>query len=269
MKKHYFGMLLGIMVLAAGCSVQSAGIAPGREEAEAAASESQAEPEAETPKEEETSEKDAAKKEKEHKAAEESIQAAEESLKAMEESLKAAEESLAAAEEQEQQGGVTDYAKLVGNPGDYLQKQVRFSGRIVRFAPIGSTAVQIVLAADGKDSKRVVGEYQRNIVNTGLAVGDQITLSGEFQGMVRYRMQTGGTESMPTVDIEEIRDIVKAQPETVAATFPAAAATDGMGTNGETTPEPGTEPGQESQEPQEIEEESESESRSPVISAGE
>lgn len=268
MKKHYFGMLLGIMVLAAGCSVQSTGVAPGREEAEAATSESQAEPEAETAKEEETSEKDTAKKEAAHKSAEESIQAAEESLKAMEESLKAVEESLAA-EEQEQPGGITDYAKLVGNPGDYLQKQVRFSGRIVRFAPIGSTAVQIVLAADGKESKRVVGEYKRNIVNTGLAVGDQITLSGEFQGMVRYRMQTGGTESMPTVDIEEIRDIVKAQPETVAATFPAAAATDGMGTNGETTPEPGTEPGQESQEPQEIEEESESESRSPVISAGE
>ncbi|MCI9161769.1 MAG: hypothetical protein HFG59_00675 [Lachnospiraceae bacterium] len=267
MKKFYLGMLFGIMVLAAGCGSQSAGAVASGEETETTVAESQTETEAETEKETEASEKDNTDKGEAQKDAEESIQAAEESLKALEESLKAAEESLAA--EEEQPDRITDYGKLVGVPSDYLQKQVRFTGRIVRFAPIGSTEAQIVLAVNGRESNRVVGEYKRNIVNTDLAVGDQITLSGEFQGMVRYRMQTGGTESMPTVDIEEIRDIVKAQPETLAATLPETSAPEGMETNEETTPEGGAEPGQESQGSQEIGEESESGQQSPVISAGE
>ena len=271
MKKSHLGIMLGIMVLAAGCAPQSAEMAAIEETVESTETEGpedtreDASEEADTSEEGQKAEADIAKE------AEESIRAAEESLKAMEESLKEAESSLAEeSEESEQSGKETNYAKLKEKPEDYLKKQVRFSGRIVRFASIDSTAAQIVLAVDEKESNRIVGEYKQRIVSTNLAVGDRITLSGEFLGMVRYRMQTGGTENMPTIDIGEITNVIKAEPETAAVTLPAPAAEEiERNVSGENLSEETESSAADSQASQEIEEEGESGQRSPVISVGE
>lgn len=268
MKKSHLGIILGIMVLAAGCAPQSAEMAASEEAVESTETESPADTQEEVPEEADTSEETQKEEENTAKEAEESIRAAEESLKAMEESLKEAESSLA--EESEQSGKETNYAKLKEKPEDYLKKQVRFSGRIVRFASIDSTAAQIVLAVDEKESNRIVGEYKKRIVSTNLAVGDRITLSGEFLGMVRYRMQTGGTENMPTIDIGEITNVIKAEPETAAVPLPASSAEEmEWDVSGENLSEDIEPSDADSQASQEIEEESESEQRSPVISAGE
>ena len=198
MKKKYLGVVAGIMLLAAGCASNGTTETVPANAAEASAAESQEETEKEEAKGGEA----------------ESLQAAEESLKAMEESLQAVEESLKAEEESRQADRDTDYDKLKEDPEAYLKKTVKFSGRIIRSAAVGSSSVQIVLAVDGAEEDRVVGEYRKSIVNGTLSTGDTITLSGEFQGIIRYRIQTGGADSLPTVNIEKIENIVRKEPET-------------------------------------------------------
>ena len=218
MRRRCLGLLIGIMILAAGCS--PAGTEPVMSAEETAAATGEESKEDVSGASEETNKEESGMAESDSlKEAEESIHAAEESLKAMEESLKAVEESLKAEEESVEAGKDNDYAKVVKEPDKYVKKQVRFSGTITRSASVGTASVQIVLAVDGDGDDRVVGEYKRSIVDTNLAVGDEITLSGEFQGMIRYRMQTGGAESLPTINIEKIENIVKAEPETQAIPF--------------------------------------------------
>ena len=202
MKKKYLGVVAGIMLLAAGCASNGTTETVPANAAEASAAESQEETEKEEAKGGEAESLEAAR---------ESLQAAEESLKAMEESLQAVEESLKADRD-------TDYDKLKEDPEAYLKKTVKFSGRIIRSAAVGSSSVQIVLAVDGAEEDRVVGEYRKSIVNGTLSTGDTITLSGEFQGIIRYRIQTGGADSLPTVNIEKIENIVR---KAAAVTQPA------------------------------------------------
>lgn len=221
MKKKYLGVVAGIMLLAAGCASNGTTETVPANAAEASVAESQEETEKEEAKGGEAESLEAAR---------ESLQAAEESLKAMEESLQAVEESLKAEEESRQADRDTDYDKLKEDPEAYLKKTVKFSGRIIRSAAVGSSSVQIVLAVDGAEEDRVVGEYRKSIVNGTLSTGDTITLSGEFQGIIRYRIQTGGADSLPTVNIEKIENIVRKEPETAAAVtqpamnFPTAGA---------------------------------------------
>lgn len=177
MKKKYLGVVAGIMLLAAGCASNGTTETVPANAAEAGVAESEEETEKEEAKEE------AAKggEEESLEAARESLQAAEESLKAMEESLQAVEESLSAEEESRQADRDTDYDKLKEDPEAYLKKTVKFSGRIIRSAAVGSSSVQIVLAVDGAEEDRVVGEYKKNIVNGTLSTGDTITLSENFR----------------------------------------------------------------------------------------
>ncbi|MCI8660959.1 MAG: hypothetical protein HFG54_12085 [Lachnospiraceae bacterium] len=211
MTKRQVGLILGVVILTAGCVPANTEVLSSEEAVETSALESAEETH-------EVSEK-ASDKESEasYKETEESLKAAEESLKAMEESLKAAEESLKAVEESMEAGKDNEYSMVVKEPEKYLKKQVQFSGTIIRSASVGSTSVQIVLAVNGDEENKAVGEYKRSIVDTSLVVGDEITLSGEFQGLIRYRMQTGGAESLPTINIEKIDNIVRAEPETQAA----------------------------------------------------
>lgn len=213
MKKWYAGLIAAVMIAMAGCSSQSSTEAVSSAEASAEAEESQ-----ETEPEEEETEEAGEGKEESLQEARESMKAAEESLKALEESLQVAEESLQAAEESAQAEGESDFAALEKDPEKYEKKQVKFSGTVVRAAGIGNTSGQLVVAVDGDEKQRLVAEYKKSIVNTALAVGDKVTLTGEFQGIIRYRMQSGGAESMPTINVEKIEDIVKAVPETQAET---------------------------------------------------
>lgn len=217
MRRRYLGLIAGIMILTAGCSPASTEPVMSAEETAAATEVESQEDVSEVA--EETKEEESGAAEESLKEAEESIRATEESLKAMEESLKEVEESLKAEAESAEAKKDNDYTKVVKEPDKYVKKQVRFSGTITRSASVGSASVQIVLAVDGDGEDKVVGEYKRSIVDTNLVVGDEITLSGEFQGMIRYRMQTGGAESLPTVNIEKIENIVKAEPETEAVPF--------------------------------------------------
>lgn len=212
MKGNYAGAVIGIMLLAAGCSAVSSPAEATEVMVEEAVETSAAESQEESAPEKAEN----AKEEESLKAAEESLQAAEESLKAVEESLQAAGESLKAEEESIQADKDTDYEKMTKNPEMYQKKTVKFSGEIIRSAAVGNTSVQIVLAVDGEKKNRVVGEYKKSIVDGTLSTGDKITLSGEFQGLIRYRMNTGGAESLPTVNIGKIENIVRKEPETTA-----------------------------------------------------
>ncbi len=210
MRGKYAGVVIGIMLLIAGCSSAS-GPAEVMSEETAEVSVEESQEEKTTEKEEKT------QAEESLKAAEESLQAVEESLKAVEESLQAAGESLRAEEESIEADKDTDYEKMTKNPETYQKKTVKFSGEIIRSAAVGNTSVQIVLAVDGEKKNRIVGEYKRSMVDGTLSTGDKITLSGEFQGLIRYRMQTGGAESLPTVNIGKIENIVRKEPETKAS----------------------------------------------------
>lgn len=210
MRGKYAGVVIGIMLLIAGCSSAS-GPAEVMSEETAEVSVEESQEEKTTEKEEKT------QAEESLKAAEESLQAVEESLKAVEESLQAAGESLRAEEESIEADKDTDYEKMTKNPETYQKKTVKFSGEIIRSAAVGNTSVQIVLAVDGEKKNRIVGEYKRSMVDGTLSTGDKITFSGEFQGLIRYRMQTGGAESLPTVNIGKIENIVRKEPETKAS----------------------------------------------------
>lgn len=273
MKKRYLGLMAGIMLLAAGCASgnDAAGTVPANA-TEASAAESQEETAKEGTK------NDGAKEggEESLDAARESLKAAEESLKAVEESLKAVEESLNAEEESRQADRDTDYDKLKEDPEAYLKKPVKFSGRIIRSAAVGSSSVQIVLAVDGAEEDRVVGEYKKSIVDGTLSTGDTITISGEFQGIIRYRMQTGGSDSLPTVGIEKIENIVRKEPETTAATLQPSMNFPTADTQAVNVPETATAPVADAPTAEEtaaasgenITEEETGSGTSPVISAG-
>ena len=146
MRGKYAGVVIGIMLLIAGCSSAS-GPAEVMSEETAEVSVEESQEEKTTEKEEKT------QAEESLKAAEESLQAVEESLKAVEESLQAAGESLRAEEESIEADKDTDYEKMTKNPETYQKKTVKFSGEIIRSAAVGNTSVQIVLAVDGEKNK--------------------------------------------------------------------------------------------------------------------
>lgn len=267
MTKRYLGLILGVMILAAGCSSGNVEAVPSEEATAAAAEETQEDTSGEEPSHTEEEMESSTKEDISLTEEKESLQAVEESLKAKEESLQAAEESLKAVEESVKSEEDSEYSDIVKSPEKYTKKNVKFSGTITRSASVGSTSVQIVLAVDGDAENRVVGEYKRSIVDTNLAVGDEITLSGEFQGLIRYRMQTGGAESLPTVNIEKIEDIVKAEPETEAVPFSMPETIEEAA--GSPSAAPGLAAGiQDPGAGENISEETPSEGGSPVISAG-
>ena len=123
MRRRCLGLLIGIMILAAGCS--PAGTEPVMSAEETAAATGEESKEDVSGASEETKKEESGMAESDSlKKAEESIHAAEESLKAMEESLKAVEESLKAEEESVEAGKDNDYAKVVKEPDKYVKKQV-------------------------------------------------------------------------------------------------------------------------------------------------
>ncbi len=217
MKKHGFILLACVIILMAGCSSANVPADVDTMSAEVAEGEQDSGKDEEKEHKEETENGSG----ESLKAAEESLKAAEESIKAAEESLKAAEESIKAAEssmaEEQEESGIT-YSQLVSSPEKYENKNVSFSGKIIRSAAVNTSVMQIVLAVNGSNSTRLVGEYPRNITGVTLATGDQISMSGWYSGIKRYRMDSGRVESLPMVEIEEIRDIVKAVRETQPAT---------------------------------------------------
>lgn len=221
MRKKWFGIMIAVAVLAAGCRAAVPAVS------DSAAQEAEADKEAE--KEEgwaileesleavrQEMEGSLEEKVESLEAAEESVEAAEESLKAAEESLLAMEESLKEAEEAAGLEGRITYGQLISSPVTYQQKKVGFSGRIIRVARSGNTYGQLVLAVDGDVSQQLVCEYDRSKITPPLAVSDQVQVSGVFTGILQYRLDSGSSDNLPTMTVEEFEQIWRNTPETAA-----------------------------------------------------
>lgn len=219
MKKFGFMVLAGVIALAAGCS--SGNVTNTSDEAAETTGTvgvTVEETEEPSPQEREAEESLEAAIES-LTAAEESLAEKEESLEAMEESLSEAAESLGIAAEEKPEDTV-DYATLVKTPDEYKNKDVTFTGTVVQAVALNESTMQLLMAVGGDDASRMVGEYAPALTDSKLGKGDNITIGGTFEGVMRYRMGSGEKVSLPSVSLSEIRVNSKAEPETTAALPP-------------------------------------------------
>ncbi len=223
MKRYGLVILAGVMMLAVGCSSGNVTNSTDAAETSAAAAESSAEDGSDEMKEAEES---IAEAEESIMAAEESIAEAEESIAEAEESLAEIEESLSEAEEEAEEDGDIPYDELTRTPDDYKGKNVTYYGTVVQAVSLNSKTMQLLLAVDEDDSTRLVGEYAPSLVDEKLAKGDTVTVSGKFEGVMRYRMGSGEKVSLPSVTLESIDIESKAETEeteeSVVPTLPAS-----------------------------------------------
>ncbi len=217
MKKKWSGVMVAIAILATGCRAAVPAVSEtAAEESKAAVEEGWAILDESLEAARQEMESSLEEKEESLEAEKESIEDAKESLGAAEESLAAVEESLKEAEEAAGLEGRITYKQLTGSPATYQQKQVSFSGRVTRTARSGNSYGQLVVAVNGDQSQKLVCEYDRSKITPPLAVGDQVQVNGVFTGILQYRLDSGSSEDLPTMTVEEFGQIWRTAPETAA-----------------------------------------------------
>lgn len=198
MRKYWLGVMIGAAVLASGCGGEAAPEeTPAVSESAVEVSIEVTEPETE---------------------AEESLKEAWESLEAAEESLKAQEESLTVEETfpSQEETQLRLYKQLTENPKAYQNQVIAFSGNVIRAASDGAASRQIVLAVEGQEQAKLVCDYKESLIDVTLMVGDQVTVTGVFQDLNRYRMDSGKIETLPAIRVSSFDTVTLAVRETKA-----------------------------------------------------
>ncbi len=137
------------------------------------------------------------------RAADESLDAREESLKMLEEALKKKEEALDT-ETGDSGNGTSNYTALTMFPEEFKGRKVVLTGRVVQAAALSSSTIQLLLAVNGNDATRMVGEYPSALLQFSLEHGDIVTVTGKYAGVMRYRQSTGERLDLPTVQIAQL-----------------------------------------------------------------
>lgn len=238
MRKYVLAAVLSVMMLASGCSSK-----PGNISIEPAGTATRVRTTAAVTAAEESEEGKA--DEGTGSAVEESLKAREEKLDRLEESLEAAEESLKAveesiqevmrsmtAEETEIEGSLAvTYSDLLGAPHEYLDRELTYSGSVIQSAFLSDGALQLLIAVDGDESAKLVGEFAGDLRSGTLGHGDTVTVTGTFIGVYRYLTGDGEQVELPSLRIggisvdsvaetEPVREEETAAPETTAPTLP-------------------------------------------------
>ncbi len=213
MRKYVFAAALSVMVLAVGCSSDSADISIGPADETAVVVTTAAATEKEESGEGKTDEGNS-EAEESLKAREEELNSLAESLKAAEESLTEAEESLqeamsseageTAEEESEEETTTVAYEALIESAAEYKDTEVTYTGRVIQAVTLEDDTMQLLIAVDGDDSTRLVGEYARDVFSGALARGDTVTVKGTFVGVNRYMTGNGERVELPSMEISEI-----------------------------------------------------------------
>ncbi len=150
-------------------------------------------------------------------AAESSIAEAEESLAERESSLAAWEESLLAESESEEENTTEaeqelSYEKLLEVPDAYLGRELDFYGRVIQAVAVDDAKMQLLLAVDEDNATRMVAEYAKDLTSEELEHGDVVAVTGEFLGVLRYRMGSGEVVELPTLRLSVLGMMKKADP---------------------------------------------------------
>ena len=223
MRKYVLAAALSVMVLAVGCSSDSADISIEPADGAAAV--------VITATAEEKEESGEGKTDESSVEAEESLKAREEELSSLAESVKAAEESLSEAEESMQEAmssaeetaeeeseetSAVSYQDLIGSAAEYENKEVTYTGRVIQAVALDGDTVQLLIAVDDDDSTRMVGEYGKDVLSDALAHGDTVTVKGTFTGVNRYMTGSGERVELPSLKISGITvdSTAETEPET-------------------------------------------------------
>lgn len=225
MRKYVFAAVLGVMVLAVGCSSNSADISIGPADettmvvTTAAATEKEESGEGKTDEGDSEAEESLKAREEELNSLEESLKAAEESLTEVEESLQEAmsseEETLE--EESEEETTTVAYEALMESAAEYKDTEVTYTGRVIQAVALDDDTLQLLIAVDDDDSTRMVGEYAEEVFSDALGHGDTVTVKGTFVGVNRYMTGGGERVELPSLEISEITvdSPAETEPETV------------------------------------------------------
>ena len=224
MRKYVLAAALSVMVLAVGCSSDSADISIEPADGAAAV--------VTTATAEEKEESGEGKTDESGDEAEESLKAREEELSSLAESVKAAEESLSEAEESMQEAmssaeetaedesgeetSAVSYQDLIESAAEYENKEVTYTGRVIQAVALDGDSVQLLIAVDDDDSTRMVGEYGKDVLSDALAHGDTVTVKGTFTGVNRYMTGSGERVELPSLKISGITvdSTAETEPET-------------------------------------------------------
>lgn len=114
-------------------------------------------------------------------------------------------EARAEAEAKEKLGyetGIT-YEQLARTPDDYIGEKVKFTGEVIQVIE-GDDYIQIRLAVDDYHDDIILGEYDRDIVDSRILVDDVITIYGVSAGVITYESVMGGMITIPGIAIDKI-----------------------------------------------------------------
>lgn len=151
-----------------------------------------------------------AKAETERIAAEEEARLAKEEAErieaervAEEEAKKRAEEEARLAEEAKgYETGIT-YEQIARTPDEYVGKKVKFTGEVVQVME-GALYHRIRLATRNGYDDIVYASYNKNLLESRILDGDNITIYGVCQGVESYTTILGATITLPSVNIDRI-----------------------------------------------------------------
>ncbi len=210
MRNYWAGVMLGAAVLTSGCFGKAApaetlAVPESSVEVYIEVTEPETEPEAET----------------EGSAAAEVPTETEETLDAAGEVSELSEEEQTSEEtltsQEEASFSLRLYKQLVENPTAYQNQVIVFSGSVIRAASDGASTSQIVLAVEGREPAKLVCDYQEGLIDLKLMAGDQVTVTGIFQALNRYRMDSGEIETLPAIQVTSFDTVTLAARETKAA----------------------------------------------------
>lgn len=127
-----------------------------------------------------------------------------EKLKAIDDSMTAKEQAAAAEEAAGYETGIT-YDQLARTPDQYMNKKVKFRGKVIQVIEDSSSGrIQIRLAVGSDYDKVLLGEYDSSIVSKRVLEDDTITIYGTSVGTITYQSTMGGMITIPGVSIEKI-----------------------------------------------------------------
>lgn len=98
--------------------------------------------------------------------------------------------------------GIT-FDNLARNPEDYINKKVKFSGRVIQVMENGdSTDLRVVI--DNNHDNVVLVSYKSSIINNRVLEKDSITFLGNSEGLKTYTTIHGSNVTIPLINVDRI-----------------------------------------------------------------